>query len=70
MGRYAIIDKATGKVLNVIEAEPQFFKANSAILDIEGKVVDLDKVEYVESQTASAGDIVVEGVVYRRVEEV
>lgn len=65
MGRYAIIDKQTGKVLNVIEAEQSFFESKPLLVDAEGKLIDWEQAEVVQSEVASVGDIVINGQVYR-----
>ncbi|MEM4676016.1 MAG: hypothetical protein QXM12_06985 [Nitrososphaerota archaeon] len=73
MQRWAIIDKETGEVLNVIVADEAFInqlKEKPQIVIDENTVKRPDEVEFVLSEIASVGDIVVDGKkIYRQVGE-
>lgn len=73
MARWAIVDKKTGIVLNVIEADVEFIeqlKQQKFILIEENVVKRPEEVEIIQSEIASKNDIVINGKVYRYTGEI
>lgn len=73
MARWAIIDKKTGLVLNVIEADAEFIeqlKQQEFILIEENVVKRPEEVEIIQSEVANKEDIVIDGKVYRYTGEI